>query len=142
MSMSFVHTLRVRYHECDAQGVVFNANHFAYFDVALTELWRDRFGSYGAMLESGVDCMVRDAQATFHGAVRFDDLIDVHVSVAHLGNTSMVLALEERRDGELLVEGRMAYVFVDPVKGGKIPIPDHIRAKLSAAPSEAPRPAG
>ena len=30
----------MRYHECDVQGVVFNANYFAYFDVALTEFMR------------------------------------------------------------------------------------------------------
>ena len=63
--MAFVHRLRVRYHECDAQGVVFNANHFAYFDVALTELWRAAFGSYGAMLEQGLDLVVAEVTARF-----------------------------------------------------------------------------
>jgi acyl-CoA thioester hydrolase len=130
--MPFVHRLRVRYHECDAQGVVFNANHFAYFDVALTELWRERFGSYAALLESGADVVVRDAQATFHGPVRFDDEIEIHVRVEKLGTTSMVLALEERRGEDLLVEGRMAYVFVDPPTGAKQEIPAHVRERLAA----------
>ena len=49
----FAHRLRVRYHECDPQGIVFNSHHFAYFDVVLTELWRAAFGSYGAMVASG-----------------------------------------------------------------------------------------
>jgi len=31
--MSFVHELRVRYGECDPQGIVFNANYLLYFDV-------------------------------------------------------------------------------------------------------------
>ena len=130
--MPFVHRLRVRYHECDAQGVVFNANHFAYFDVALTELWRERFGSYGALVESGVDVVVRDAQATFHAPVRFDDEIEIHVEVARLGTTSMVLALAERRDGTLLVDGRMTYVFVDPATGTKREIPETVRERLSS----------
>ena len=56
--------LRVRYHECDAQGIVFNANYFAFFDVALTELWRERFGSYESLVEAASDVAVRDAQAT------------------------------------------------------------------------------
>src|SRR3712207_8836242 len=58
MSPPFVHRFRVRYHECDAQGIVFNANHFAYFDVTLTELWRAAFGSYDAMVEAGTDVVV------------------------------------------------------------------------------------
>ncbi len=128
--MPFVHRLRVRYHECDAQGVVFNANHFAYFDVALTELWRERFGSYAALVESGADVVVRDAQATFHGPVRFDDEIEIHVRVEKLGTTSMVLALQERRGEDVLVEGRMAYVFVDPATGAKQEIPPHVRERL------------
>ena len=128
--MTFVHALRVRYHECDAQGVVFNANHFAYFDVALTELWRARLGSYGALVESGVDVVVRDAQATFHAPVRFDDEIEIHVDVARMGTTSMVIALAERRDGALLVDGRMTYVFVDPATGAKREIPAHVRERL------------
>ena len=40
--VSFVHELRVRYGECDPQGIVFNANYLLYFDVAFTEYWRER----------------------------------------------------------------------------------------------------
>jgi hypothetical protein len=46
----FVHRLRVRFHECDPQGVVFNAHYFSYFDVALTEMWRAAFGSYAKVV--------------------------------------------------------------------------------------------
>ena len=84
----FVHRLRVRYHECDPQGIVFNANHFAYFDVALTELWRAAFGSYGAMVASGTDVHVVDASATFHAPARFDDELDLSMAIAALGTSS------------------------------------------------------
>jgi len=40
MSAPFVHELRVRYGECDPQGIVFNANYLLYFDVAFTDLGR------------------------------------------------------------------------------------------------------
>ena len=33
--MAYVHTIRVRYGECDMQRVVFNANYFAYCDDAV-----------------------------------------------------------------------------------------------------------
>ena len=48
MGEPFTHHLRVRYAECDAQGVVFNAHYLAYFDTSLTELWRAAFGGYQA----------------------------------------------------------------------------------------------
>ena len=37
---SFSHTLRVRYHECDAQKVVFNSRYGEYVDVAFGEYMR------------------------------------------------------------------------------------------------------
>jgi acyl-CoA thioester hydrolase len=126
----FVHRLRVRYHECDAQGIVFNAHHFAYFDITLTELWREAFGSYDAMVEAGSDVVVRHAQATFDASPRFDDLLDIEMTIEELGNTSMVSRFDEKRDGELLVMGRMVHVFVDPRTMAKQQIPQHVREQL------------
>jgi acyl-CoA thioester hydrolase len=127
----FIHQLRVRYHECDAQGIVFNAHHFAFFDITLTELWREAFGSYDAMVESGTDVVVADAQATFHASPRFDDLLDIEMTIEKLGSTSMVTRFEEKRDGTLLVTGRMVHVFVTPGPNTKQQIPDDVRARLS-----------
>jgi acyl-CoA thioester hydrolase len=127
----FVHQLRVRYHECDAQGIVFNANHFAYFDITLTELWRAAFGSYDAMVESGSDVIVADAQATFHSSPRFDDLLEIEMTIEKLGNTSMVSRFEEKRDGELLVTGRVVHVFITPGANTKQQIRDSVRERLT-----------
>ena len=126
----FVHQLRVRYHECDAQGIVFNANHFAFFDITLTELWREAFGSYDAMVQGGTDVVVKDAQATFHASPRFDDMLDIEMTIEKLGSTSMVTNFEEKRDGELLVSGRMVHVFITPGDNAKQEIPPDVRERL------------
>ena len=131
MTPPFVHRLRVRYHECDAQGIVFNAHHFAYFDITLTELWREAFGSYDAVREAGSDVVVKDAQATFHASPRFDDLLDIEMTIVKLGNSSMTCTFEERRDGELLVTGRMVHVFVDARTMAKQQIPAELRERLT-----------
>ena len=128
----FVHTFRVRYHECDAQGIVFNANWFTYFDVTLTEWFRALFGSYGALAERGSDVVLAETSARFRGSGRFDDEIAIAVGVESLGRTSMVAAYTASRDGETLVEGRTVYVFVDPATMGKQAIPDWVREQLEA----------
>ena len=69
----FVHTLRVRYGECDAQGVLFNAHYLAYVDDTITELWRAAFGSYATMLRRGIDIVVAEANLRFRGGARFDE---------------------------------------------------------------------
>ncbi len=74
--------------------------------------------------------VVVDAQATFHASPRFDDLIDIEMTMEKLGNSSMTSRFEEKRDGELLVTGRMVHVFIDPETKQKQPIPDDVRAKL------------
>jgi acyl-CoA thioester hydrolase len=134
----FVYPMRVRFHECDPQGVVFNAHYFTYFDVALTEMWRAAFGSYQTVVEQGTDVVVVEAAATYRASARFDEEIEVELGVARLGTTSMTTATAVRRDGELLVEGRLVHVFVDPATMAKQAIPEHIRAGLAryAVPSD------
>jgi acyl-CoA thioester hydrolase len=126
----FTHSLRVRYHECDAQGIVFNANHFAYFDITLTELWREAFGSYGSLVQAGADVLVAHAEATFHAPARFDDVLNIDLVVERLGTTSMVVVLHERRGSETLATGRLVHVFVDPESLAKLEIPAAVRKQL------------
>ena len=129
---AFTHTLRVRYHECDAQGHVFNAHYFAFFDIAITELWRELLpGGYKAMLEEhGVDMVVAEATARFLGSARFDELIEVDVELTRLGTTSTTTAFTVRRGGETLVEGELRHVYVDAGTLSKAPIPEALRVAL------------
>jgi acyl-CoA thioester hydrolase len=110
---------------------VFNAHYFAYFDIALTELWREAFGSYEQMIRDGYDVVVADAGARFRGAAQFDEEIDIAMTVAKLGETSMTTDIEVRRDGEVLVEGRMVHVWVNAQNFEKARIPDSARELLS-----------
>jgi acyl-CoA thioester hydrolase len=131
MSGPFVFPLRVRYGECDPQQIVFNANYFAYFDVAMTELWRAAIGRYDLMMERGVDMVVAEASARFLGAARFDDELSLEVSITRLGTTACTTSHRTLRAGELLVQGTMRHVFVDARTLGKIAIPDWLRDSLS-----------
>jgi acyl-CoA thioesterase FadM len=83
------------------------------------------------MVHAGTDVVVADAQASFFGPVRFDDEIELHFAIARLGSTSMTSEIEERRDGDLLVRGRMVHVFVDARTMEKKEIPAEVRNKLA-----------
>src|SRR5437660_8829206 len=86
--------LRVRYGECDRQGVVFNAHYFAYFDVVLTEVWRHAGVPYQEMVSQGVDMMVAEARARFRAPARFDDEIELEWWATRLGNTSLISRID------------------------------------------------
>jgi acyl-CoA thioester hydrolase len=126
-----IHPLRVRYSECDQQGVVFNSHYLAYFDISMTELFRAAFGSYDAVTERGIDIVVGEARLRFLSSARFDDLVELCVSVTRIGDSSLACRHEVRRDGELLVEGDTRHVFVDAAALTKLTAPDWVREALS-----------
>ena len=130
MSRPFTHRIRVRYGECDPQGVVFNANYFMYFDVALTELWRQAIGPYADMTAAGTDMVVAEARARYLGPAGFDDELEVDVSLTRLGTTGMSTRMAVRRGDDLVVEGEMRHVFIDPATRGKKPVPEEMRRGL------------
>jgi acyl-CoA thioester hydrolase len=129
VSEPFRHNLRVRYNECDPQGVVFNANYLTYFDLTMTELWRE-LGGYQAMVDAGVDMVVAEVRITYLAALRFDDEFVVQAAITRLGETSMTTDITLSRDGERVVEGELRHVFIESGGGPTAPIPDPIRAGL------------
>ncbi|HET6999439.1 MAG TPA: thioesterase family protein [Solirubrobacterales bacterium] len=131
MATPFVHQLRIRYGECDPQGIVFNANYVAFFDHVFTELWRQAFGSYRSMVDRGVDMVVAEMNLTFRGSARFDDLVEIEATIERLGTTSMTTRLELAREGEPLVEATIRHVFVDTASWSKTPIPTWLRDGLT-----------
>ncbi|HTT93819.1 MAG TPA: thioesterase family protein [Solirubrobacterales bacterium] len=126
----FSHELRVRYGECDAQGIVFNANFLAYVDVVVTEIWRESMGSYDALLATGVDTVVAEANLRFRAPGRFDDVLTIEGGFDGLGTTSTTLKLRFRRADELLCDADIRYVFVDVESWQKTAIPAEVRERL------------
>jgi acyl-CoA thioester hydrolase len=133
MEPDFVHRLRVRFGECDPQGVVFNANYLLYLDVAFTELWRERLGGYAEMIERGIDVMLVQSTLSYRRAARADEEIDVRLRIAAVGTTSVTMEATVERAGETLVEATLVHVFVDAASLEKTPIPADIRTLLSPA---------
>jgi acyl-CoA thioester hydrolase len=105
--------IRVRYHECDGQKIVFNAWYLAYADIALTEAARELFGSYEALEATGSDVVVAESNVRFLSSAGFDDELVVEVWTQRLGNTSMVLRFDVNKNGELITQVTTRYVWVD-----------------------------
>jgi acyl-CoA thioester hydrolase len=131
VSAPFVHEIRVRWGECDPQGIVFNANYVAYFDDAIGALWRTAFGSYAAMTERGLDMVVAELNVNYRGSARPEETIRIEVSIERFGETSLSTRLDVLRDDELLVEGRIRHVFLDTTTWKKSPIPPWVREALA-----------
>ena len=131
MTEPFRHSLTVRYNECDPQGVVFNGNYLIYFDVGITALWREA-GGYQEMMAAGMDLVVAEATVRYLAPLRFDDEVEMAITVARLGETSMTTHYELSRDGEPVADGELRHVFVEAGGEKKLPIPAPIRSALEA----------
>jgi acyl-CoA thioester hydrolase len=127
---AFRHEMRVRYGECDPQGIVFNANYLAFFDVAFTELWRARIGDWDNMTERGYDAVVAEASMRFRRPARFDDVIALELTVQEIGRSSLRTSVDILRGDELLVEGELRHVVVSTDTWRPAEMPDFIRTGL------------
>jgi acyl-CoA thioester hydrolase len=129
--------LRVRYGECDPQGVVFNAHYLAYFDIGITELFRAALGSYQAMVDRGVEFVVAEAGLRYHRPAHFDEELTLETAITRLGTTSITTSYRVLRDEDLLVEGTLRHVLVDLKRlaergsDAKTTIPDWMRERLA-----------
>ena len=134
MTEPFRLRFRVRYSECDAQGIVFNARWGEYVDVAATEYTRAMFG--GTPEASDLDWRLVKQTTQWRAPGRYDDILEARVRTVRVGTTSFVLATEFFRDGVPLVDCETVYVVIDPKAGTKRPVPDRHRAALErGAPS-------
>ncbi len=130
MPAPFIHELRVRYGECDPQGIVFNANYLLYFDVAFTELWRAGVGPWQEMVERGIDAVVANANIDFRAPARYDDVLALQAQVTRLGRTAITTEIDVMRGEELLVAGRLRHVCVSTDTWQKTELPDWVREGL------------
>lgn len=127
----FFHRLRVRWAEVDMQKIVFNAHYLMYFDTAIADYWRAMALPYEeAMHALGGDLYVRKATIDFRASARMDDVIDVGMKCARIGNSSIVFEGALFRQDQYLVGCELVYVFADPATQTSKPVPAGLREVL------------
>jgi acyl-CoA thioester hydrolase len=134
MSQRFRYYLRVRYQECDAQHVVFNARYGDYIDLACFEFLRAALPRPTDVFDGTFESQTVRQAVEWKAPARFDDVLEVAVWTSRVGATSFTLRFELRRAGEAdaLVTAETVYVHVDPKTWTKREIEPHMRAALEA----------
>ncbi|WP_375184832.1 YbgC/FadM family acyl-CoA thioesterase [Aquabacterium sp.] len=136
---SFVHRLRVRWSEVDAQQVVFNGHYVTYLDVAISEYWRVIGLPYPEGLQHVQgDLYMRANSLQYHAPARLDDWLDVGVRCDKVGNSSITVGWAIWAQGRLLVTGEAVYVFTDLATRKPAAVPDSLREQIAAHAAERP----
>ena len=128
MADRYRHSLRIRYGECDMQGVVFNANYLAYVDDAVDTWVRERLGHFE---DFGFDFMLKKATFEWQGPATFGDTIDLDLAVDRWGNSSFDVGVEGTAGGRPVFTATVVYVSVVPKKNTPTPVPAAVREALS-----------
>ena len=127
----FLERLRVRWAEIDAQKIVFNGHYLMYFDTAVAGYWRALALPYAqTMAQLEGDLFVRKATVEYEGSARYDDVLDIGMRCARIGNSSILFSGAAFRQDRLLVSCELVYVFADPHTQTSKQVPPALRAVL------------
>jgi acyl-CoA thioester hydrolase len=126
----FVHHLRPRYAEVDAQGVVFNAHWLTYFDEASTRYFEHLGFAPKEAFFRDFDMMVVKAVVEWEGPAGFDDVVAIAVECGRLGTKSFDLVFTAVCEGIPACVGTITYVSVRPGSHDSVEIPGVLRTAL------------
>ena len=87
-------TLRVRYAETDAMGVVYHAGYLVWFEAGRGEYFRASGQDYVEWEQEGLFLPVSEAHARYHAPARYGDLITVRTWVEQIRSRSLTLGYE------------------------------------------------
>ncbi len=110
----FSHRIRVRFAETDAMSVVHHGRYFPYLEAARVEYLRHLGHPYTEWREAGIDAAVLEVFAQYRQALRFDDVVDVHVRLASATRTTFQMAYLLTRDGDAAATGVTVHGAVTP----------------------------
>ena len=125
--------VRVRWQECDAQGIAFNGSYLGWLEIAQAEYFRNLgFSIYRVAAAGYFDSAVAKVTVEYRAPVRVDEMLDLRARVARIGNTSLVLEVaifagDGGADDAPLTTIEAIYVGFYANTGGTRRVPDSIR---------------
>ncbi|QNP48698.1 YbgC/FadM family acyl-CoA thioesterase [Diaphorobacter aerolatus] len=126
-----VHRLRVRWAEVDVQKIVFNAHYLTYADIGMAEYWRGLAMPYEATMQKlHGDIYLKKATVEYHASARMDDLLDIGMRCARVGNSSLGFECGIFAGDRLLASVALVYVYADPVSQSSRPVPQLLREAI------------
>lgn len=123
--MGYTAQIRVRYNECDVQGIAFNANYLVYVDEAVDRWITD------TLVEDAIDMAVKKATLEWQSPARRGEVLDLVPTVTRWGTTSFDITVTGSVGDRPVFTATLVYVHLVPGTRTPTPIPEHVRAALS-----------
>jgi len=130
--MESITSLRVRYAETDAMGIVHHAVYPVWMELGRSDLLRELGQSYAEWEKRGVMMSVAELRVTYRAPARYDELLEVRTHVKAAGRRKVVFAYAVLRDGTRLAEGETIHLVTGP-DGRARSMPDDLLRFISRA---------
>ncbi len=121
---------RVRYRDCDKQGIVYFAVYLEYVEHALMEYFRKLGIDLRRTIEEGsFDWAAVHAEIDWRSPAAFDDELAIGLSISRMGRSSFDVdfAVMDAEKSSLHVVGRLVLVCFDARMGEARPVPEFVR---------------
>ena len=120
---------RVRYFETDQMQVAHHAHYFVWFEASRSEFCRKYGIDYAEMEKHGLFMPIIEANCRYKSAARYDDEVEVLVSVVERTKRTLKLKYEVKCDGKVLAEGETTQMLIDGT-GRPRTFPEEIAARF------------
>jgi acyl-CoA thioester hydrolase len=111
---SFTHTIRVRFSETDAMGIVHHSRYLPYLEESRVEYLRSIGHPYDRQRDDGVDFAVLEAHVTYRQPLRFDDLVTVHLALSDATRASFSINYLLTVGGQIRSTATTVHACVNP----------------------------
>lgn len=125
--MSWSESCRVRYAECDQQGVVFNAWYQTFMDDAFDCWLRDLDPKFERF---GWEVMVKATKIVWHSSAVFGETFDLELEVSRWGNTSFDVSVTGSVEDRQVFDGLLTYVTVSTEQARPTAVPAELVSHL------------
>lgn len=130
----FFYPKRVRYHEIDAQAVVYNAHYLTYFDIGLTEFARNC--GWQEEPHKEFEFHVVKGEVNFRKPMRLDEKVEIGVRLGRVGRSSLSFDLAIfGPENSIRADGQIIWVWTDQKTGQSAPIPQSVIDLFSKDPN-------
>ncbi len=107
-------SIRVKYADTDAMGIVYNGRYLEYFEVGRTELLRAHGLPYSEVEKAGYQLPLLEAYVRYKTPALYDDVLEVEATVKELYSPKIHIDYVVRRQGkdEIIATGHTDHVFI------------------------------